>query len=106
MSATGPCNEPAAPTSSGAHRGDATAGQDAAQAALSENAVELRVPVLGRVTVPVDHLVWYAAVVCLAAVDVLDWPVAGIVIVGKMLSDNHRSHVLEDFGRALDELAA
>jgi hypothetical protein len=86
-------------------RGDTTPGQDAAHDVLRRSTVELHLPVLGRINVPVDHLAWYAAVVGLAAFEVLDWPVAAIVVVGKMLSDNHRYRLLEQFGRALDELA-
>jgi len=85
--------------------GTGTAGQDAAHDVVHNTTLELHLPVLGRLNVPADHLAWYAAVVGLAAIEVLDWPVAAIVIVGKMLSDNHRYRLLEQFGRALDELA-
>jgi hypothetical protein len=100
-----PATDPIAIEGGARHGANATPGQDAAHEVERRSTVELHLPVLGRLTVPVDHLGWYAAVVGLAAVDILDWPIAAVVVIGKVLSDNHRYRLLEQFGRALDELA-
>jgi len=36
---------------------------------------------------------------------VIEWPVAAIVMVGKLLADNAHREVLRDFGSALEEEA-
>jgi hypothetical protein len=92
---------PGAPAAGG--RG---ANEDAAHAVVRHNAFELRLPVLGRVDLNGRHAAWYAAVAALAVFEIVDWPVAAVLAVGKALSDNHRYHLLEEFGRALDEVAA
>ena len=78
----------------------------AAHQAVRHNSVEVHVPVLGRVDLPPpDHLAWYAAVGVLAALEIVEWPVAAILAVGKALSDSHRNKAIEEFGEALDEVA-
>jgi hypothetical protein len=65
--------------------------------------------VLGRLHLPrpdqLDHLGWYAGLFALAAFEIIDWPVAAVIALGKVLADNHRYRMLEEFGEALDEVA-
>jgi len=80
--------------------------RDAAQAAVRHNSIEVHVPVLGRLDLPPpDHLAWYAAVGALAVLEVIEWPVAAVLCLGKALSDTHRNKAIEEFGQALDEVA-
>ena len=76
----------------------------AAEAAVASNSTVLHLPLLGRVVLPSqEHLAWYAGVGALAAVELIDWPVALVLVVGKMLADNRSNAALRDFGRALEE---
>ncbi|MGI8493096.1 MAG: hypothetical protein ACR2KC_06495 [Acidimicrobiales bacterium] len=52
---------------------------------------------------PPEHLVFYAGIVLLAAVELIEWPVALVIGVGKMLSDNRSHKTLRDLGEALQE---
>ena len=61
-------------------------------------------PLVGDVTLPPpQHLVWYAGVAALVAVECVEWPVALLLATGKALADNRHSAVLREFGDALEE---
>ncbi len=51
---------------------------------------------------PVDHLVFYAAIVGFAAVGLIEWPVALVVGVGKVLGDNRSRKTLQSVGEAME----
>jgi len=60
--------------------------------------------VLGDVQLPPpQHLVWYAGVAALVAVECIEWPIALVLATGKILADNRHSAVLQEFGEALEE---
>jgi hypothetical protein len=78
--------------------------REAARGAVSTNGVSLDLPLVGHLDLPPPyHLVWYAGVATLAAIEVIEWPIAAILAVGKALADNHHSRVLMEFGEALEE---
>jgi hypothetical protein len=78
----------------------------AAHQAVRHNSIELDLPVVGRVDLPPpDHLAWYAALGALTVLEIIEWPVAAVLCVGKALADSHRNKAIEEFGRALDEVA-
>jgi hypothetical protein len=61
-------------------------------------------PLVGDVNLPPpQHLVWYAGVVALVAVECIEWPVALLLATGKALADNRHSAVLRELGDALEE---
>lgn len=63
----------------------------------------LRLPVLGELTLPpVEHLAWYGAIAVLTAVELIDWPVAAVIAVGKALADNRHSQTLQNVGEAFE----
>ncbi|HET6502948.1 MAG TPA: hypothetical protein VFG87_19515 [Amycolatopsis sp.] len=77
-----------------------------AEAVTERHSVSFTLPVIGRVWLgEPKHLPFYAGVAVLAAVGVIEWPVAAIVMVGKLLADNAHREVLRDFGSALEEEA-
>jgi hypothetical protein len=77
-----------------------------AEAVTERHSMSFTVPVIGRVSLgEPKHLPFYAGIAVLAAVGVIEWPVAGIVMVGKLLADNAHREVLRDFGSALEEEA-
>lgn len=83
----------------------AVAGARAAAHSVVENdSLVVVLPVLGRVVLPPpEHLAWYAGVGVLAVLEVVDWPIAVVLAVGRVLADNRHNRTLEQFGEALDE---
>jgi hypothetical protein len=76
----------------------------AARDAVARHGVSLSVPVLGDVDLPPpQHLLWYAGVAVLVAVECIEWPIALILATGKALADNRHSAALREFGEALEE---
>jgi hypothetical protein len=83
------------------HRGGA--GR-AAREAIARHGVRVPLPVLGEMHLPPpQHLVWYAGVAALVALECIEWPIALILASGKALADNHHSAVLQEFGEALEQ---
>ncbi len=78
-------------------------GASKAAAKPEHGAIHLQLPLIGHVHLPPpQHLAFYAGVGLLAAAELIEWPVAILVGVGKALADN-RSHAnLEEFGEALE----
>ncbi len=76
----------------------------AARDAIARHGVRVSLPVLGDVQLPPpQHLVWYAGVAALVAVECIEWPIALVLATGKILADNRHSAVLQEFGEALEE---
>lgn len=64
----------------------------------------VNLPLVGRVTVPPpEQLAYYAGLAALAAVELIDWPVALVIGTGHLLASNHHSQILEEIGEALEE---
>ena len=77
---------------------------EAASTAIDHNVTTVALPVLGPLQLPpLDHLVWYAGVGVLTAVELLEWPVALVLTVGKLLADNRNHRTLRSLGEALEE---
>lgn len=90
---------PTPATSRAAHR-----RREAARRAAERGSLHLSLPGLGTVSLPPpDHLAWYAGIAALAVAGIIEWPVAGVIAVGKALADNRHSKALEEFGDALDQ---
>lgn len=63
----------------------------------------VHVPVVGDMAVPPpDKLAYYAGVGVLAAFGVLEWPVAGAIVAGHVLVDQHRFAALRGLGEAAE----
>jgi hypothetical protein len=61
-------------------------------------------PVVGRVTVPQpEQLAFYGGLAALAALQIVDWPVALAITAGHVLASQHHNRVLEQLGEALEE---
>jgi hypothetical protein len=75
----------------------------ALQAACRRQTVTLQLPLVGKVTLPSGpHLAWYAGVMALAAVEVVEWPAALLMAVAKALADSRHHELLREFGDALE----
>jgi hypothetical protein len=61
-------------------------------------------PVLGRVHIPgPDQLAYYAALAGLAALEIIDWPIALVIGAGHALASSQHHKVAQQIGEALDE---
>ena len=65
---------------------------------------QVRLPVVGTVTrPPPDRIAYYCALGVLAAVEVIEWPVALVIGTGHLLADQHWSRILRGVGEAAEE---
>ncbi|WP_199561918.1 hypothetical protein [Micromonospora deserti] len=61
------------------------------------------IPVLGEVAVPPsDKLAYYAGLGVLAALQVIEWPLALVITAGHLLADQHLSGLAKGLGEALE----
>lgn len=77
----------------------------AANEAIDEGCIKLDLQAigLGQVSLPpLDHMAFYAGVGILAAVELVEWPVALVLTVGKVLADNRTNKTVRAFGRAFE----
>jgi hypothetical protein len=62
-------------------------------------------PIVGRVRIPrPDQLAYYGALAGLAALEIIDWPIALAIGAGHVLASQHHSKVLEELGDALGDV--
>lgn len=63
----------------------------------------VNLPIIGRVDIPrPEHLAFYAALGVLAALEIVEWPVAVIVTAGHILAAEEHHHALQGIGEALE----
>ncbi|RKN46359.1 hypothetical protein [Micromonospora endolithica] len=61
------------------------------------------IPVLGEVAIPPpDKLAYYAGIGVLAALQVIEWPLALVITAGHVLADQHLSGLAKGVGEALE----
>ncbi|HYZ35748.1 MAG TPA: hypothetical protein VE673_03355 [Pseudonocardiaceae bacterium] len=81
-----------------------TAGRRAAQQVSKRQDLHVTVPGLGQISLgPPDQLAYLAGIATLAALEIIEWPLACIIAAGHLLADQRRSATLHDFGEALEE---
>ncbi len=79
-------------------------GHGAVLRAIEKNTVKVVVPALGEIRLPsADTLAWLGGLATLAAVGVLDWPVAAAIGAGHLLAQQRHLRLLKDFGEGLEE---
>jgi len=76
----------------------------AAERVRDADTVALDLPVLGHIRIPhAEELAYYGGLGALAALQIIDWPVALAIAVGHALAHNHRSRIAQELGAALEE---
>ncbi len=76
----------------------------AAKTAVEAHGTSLTVPSLGAVQLPSKGtLAYFAAVAGLAALGLLDWPVAVVIGVGHLLAQQRGNVLLQEFGDGLSD---
>ncbi len=54
-------------------------------------------------TPPVEHMLFYAGLGVLAAMEVVEWPIAVLLMAGHLLMDATNRPALRELGEALEE---
>jgi xanthosine utilization system XapX-like protein len=81
-----------------------TTHRDAVERVRQAQSFTVTLPVVGRVRVPrPEQLAFYGALGALAAVEIIEWPVALVLGVGHALMQNEHSRVAQEVGEALEE---
>lgn len=64
----------------------------------------MELPMLGEVAVPPpDRVAYYAGLGVLAALQVIEWPIAVVITAGHLLADQHFSGLARGVGKALQD---
>ncbi len=79
------------------HRGAVDRVRDAESFAVT-------LPLVGRVTIPrPDQLAYFGGLAVLAALEIIEWPVALIIASGHVLADQHHNRLAQELGEAIEE---
>lgn len=82
----------------------AASPHDAADRAVHKHAIQVSLPWGGTFTLPsTDLLAFCAGTGLLAALGVVEWPVAAVLIVGHGLVESRHGRMLQEFGQALEQ---
>ena len=66
--------------------------------------IHITMPALGRINLgSPDQLAYIAGIATLAALEIIEWPVAVIIAAGHLLAEQRRSDTLHAFGEALEQ---
>lgn len=81
-----------------------TTHRDAVERVREARTFTVSLPVVGRVRLPrPEQLAFYGALSALAAVEIIEWPVALVLGVGHALMQNEHSRVAQEVGEALED---
>jgi len=80
------------------------AGRRAAQRVTERHDLCVTLPGLGTIDLgPPDQLAYLAGIATLAALEIIEWPLACLIAAGHVLADQRRSATLHAFGEALEQ---
>jgi hypothetical protein len=78
--------------------------RDAVERVRDADSFAVDLPVVGRVRIPrPEQLAYYGALAALAAVEIIDWPIALVIGAGHALASNHHDRVAQEIGEALED---
>jgi hypothetical protein len=64
----------------------------------------VNLPLLGQTEIPrPEQLAYFGGLAALAALELIDWPVALVIAAGHLLAANHHNKILEELGEAMEE---
>jgi hypothetical protein len=79
-------------------------GHGAVLRAIQKDTVTVVLPALGTVRLPPpEMLAWFGGLATIAALGIVEWPVAAAIGAGHLLAHQHHLRLLRDFGQALQE---
>src|SRR3979490_230045 len=71
---------------------------------VKERLPRLRLPGVGEVILPPPRrLAYFVGLGALAAIDLIEWPIALVIVAGHLLSDKHVSRIARGVGEAVAE---
>ena len=80
-----------------------TRHRDAVDRVREAHSFAITLPVVGRIRVPhPEQLAYYGALAALAAVEIIDWPVALALAAGHALIEDQHNRVAQEIGEALE----
>lgn len=81
-----------------------TSQRDAVAKIREGESFVVNLPVLGQVEIPrPEQLAYFGGLATLAALELIDWPVAVVIAAGHLLASNHHNKILEELGEAMEE---
>ncbi|GAA4533576.1 hypothetical protein [Mycobacterium paraffinicum] len=81
-----------------------TSQRDAVQKIREGETFHVNLPVLGQMEIPrPEQLAYFGGLAALAALELIDWPVAVVIAAGHLLASNHHNKILEELGEAMEE---
>jgi hypothetical protein len=84
--------------------GKPTSHREAVDRVRRAQSFTVDLPLLGRVRLPrPEQLAFYGALGVLAAVEIIEWPVAAVLATGHLLLQDEHSRVAREVGEALEE---
>ncbi|MFG1935252.1 hypothetical protein ACGFK1_32085 [Mycobacterium sp. NPDC048908] len=87
-----------------AEKSHGSSHRDAVKRITEAEAFSVNLPVVGRMRIPrPEHLAYYGALGVLAAVEILDWPIALAIAAGHALTEQHHSRVAKEIGEAIED---
>jgi hypothetical protein len=83
---------------------DKSTHQSASERIREAETVGLRLPMVGQVRIPrPDHLAYYGGLAALAALQLIEWPIALVLGVGHVLAESHHSRLAQELGDAFEQ---
>ena len=87
-----------------AEKSRSTSHRDAVKRVREAQAFSVNLPVIGRLRIPPpEHLAYYGALGVMAAVEIIDWPIALVIAAGHALAQQHHDKVAGELGEALED---
>lgn len=81
-----------------------TTQREAVQKIREGETFHVNLPVLGQMEIPrPEQLAYFGGLAALAALELIDWPVAVVIAAGHLLASNHHNKILEELGEAMEE---
>ena len=78
--------------------------RDAVARVREAHSFAVNLPVVGRVRIPrPEQVAYYGALGALAALEIIDWPIALAIAAGHALVQNQHNRVAEEIGEALED---
>ena len=83
----------------------ATSQSEAVEKIREGETFAVNLPLLGQTEIPrPEQLAYYGGLAALAALELIDWPVALVIAAGHLLAANHHNKLLEELGEAMEEV--
>jgi hypothetical protein len=79
--------------------------RDAVARVREAESFAVNLPVVGRVPIPrPEQIAYYGALGALAALEIIDWPIALAIAAGHALVQNQHNRVAQEIGEALEDV--